>query len=807
MRFITLCVCLSAYLATGIAFSSNAFADLTTPTPSAMKAVYLTEAGSQRVGREVSYLSENSSRYDIQQVLQFADSQWQASNQDTVNLGIRGAPYWFKFNIQNKAIDLNWFLRLNYPPMDQIEIYTCPASPSKNECSYQKTGDSFKFSTRHRNNPNFIFPLPITEQFYSVYIRAETVGAYQMPLSITDEASLNRSLSNSTFLRGGYIGLMLVMMLYNFFIFTMTRSKTYLYYSLFVLSFLFFNATYEGTGFQYLWPNQPALNAYILPFAYSINLIFTTLFIIKFLDLKNTSKASYRYFSGLMSLGVIYLLLSPFVDYNTLVPYTVVTGAIVAASALTLGIRYWVLGRSAARFFTIAWAIFTIGFVLANLTSLAILPTNSITQYGYQVGSFLEVVLLSLALGERIQRLQNEKMHARKEMLAAKEESIDNLKLYEDLYQNSVSGQFQLNKDRDFTKTNPSFRRIIGFETEESFTDSEVSFPALVADEQILQQLFQRLSWQKQVRAYEVPLAHRDGRTVIASLTMRQSNSEQHGSGTHTNDEYYSASLIDITDKIQREQLHKKAQAERMTLLQQLVVGVSHEMNTPIGNIGLSESFLNELINEMELAVQNKSLTPKGLLDLIDQQREALNTVDASSQRLSELTKVFKSISINRIDYPLQTIDLVVFLNDWMESIEGNLNIELAAPNALESTCYPTALLIILQQLWRNSVEHNSQGSDSDLKISIELEKIEESVIFTFKDNGVGLTAEECEKIFLPFYTKSRGIKKKMGLGMYQSYNLITDLFTGTISAHPNEEKGLKIIIEFPQHISGEFSV
>lgn len=766
------------------------------PVAHADKLIYLEIPAQISTGYSTSYWAELEDDISLKYVMNLEQREWQQSYAENISLGISKSPYWFHIPLINKASDLDWYLRINYPPTDDIQLYICPKEASnQNQCRYKRQGDRWNFDQRDRFSPNYIFDLGLDQAArFDLYLRIETLGSIQLPAELVEKSLLDDELSQNSFFRGAYVTMMLVMMLYNFFIFIMTRSVTYLSYSAFVLSFLFFHMTYNSTAFQYLWPDTPSVNGWALPAAFAINQFFTVLFTMNFLQLKRWGKYSYAYFRVLLVIMVIELLCVPFVSYNIMLPTENLMSILVSFSAFFLGVQYWLKGHTSARFFTIAWALFIAGLLSANLRTLGILPSNFFTLYGYQVGSFLEVVLLSLALGDRIQRLQREKSDAEQELLSTKEEAILNLQSYEELYQNSISGQFQLNEELEYIKTNPSFRRLISSD-EEDFSLLPASFTTRVAKLNSLEQLMQRLSWQNQVKGFEISLLKSDGSQFIASLSIRKVVDQEQT--------LYNASIIDITDKIQRKALQKRAQAERLILLQQLVVGVSHEMNTPIGNVGMSDSFLKELIHEMETSVKERTLSPESLQTSIEQQREALSTLATSNQRLSELTKVFKSIAIHRSDYPLQSFDLIEFTKDWSASLSNRSTLSIQAPNTLEMTGFPTALLLVLQQLWQNTIEHND-ASNKNLHIDIEIGSNDHSAYLIFSDNGIGLSHEECEKIFLPFYTKSRGIKKKMGLGMYQAYNLITDLSEGAIFAEANANGGLSIKIEMPLHISSE---
>jgi len=86
---------------------------------------------------------------------------------------------------------------------------------------------------------------------------------------------------------------------------------------------------------------------------------------------------------------------------------------------------------------------------------------------------------------------------------------------------------------------------------------------------------------------------------------------------------------------------------------------------------------------------------------------------------------------------------------------------------------------------------------EHSLQISVTVDTSNSQLHICFSDNGIGLDEEECQSMFLPFYTKARG-DKKLGLGMYQVYNLITDLYKGRIYAEPNKDRGLCVHIILP---------
>jgi len=631
----------------------------------------LQQSGSHELSQYIEYWSDTSStsslpsstslpsRISLIDVSRAKD--WLMSNSDNINLGFSSTPYWFKATINQQHTDLDWYIRIAYPPLDIIELYICDKEIVKSvdtDCVLNRTGDHIPFQQRERFNPNYIIPIELKTGNNYLYIKVVTEGSYQLPISLLDTQSLNDYLAINDFFRGGYLSLMVVMMLYNLFIFFMIRSPTYLLYSGFVFTFTLFHMAYEGSGFQFLWPQWPAFNQFAMPITFALNQIFTVLFIVKFLNIKKTSRNIYYYFNLLLALAITTLILVPVIPYKLFIPIQNLLSITITGSAFYFGLRYWRLGQSSARLFTIAWAVLITGIVTANLRTLGILPSNFFTQYGYQIGSFVEIVLLSLALGERIQRLQNERITAKQSLL------------------------------------------------------------------------------------------------------------------------------------------HEKQ--ERMTALHQLILGVSHEMNTPIGNIGLSNSFLTDINNDLKQS-DLAQLSKSDLLNYIDQQGEAISMIETSSEKLNSLTHVFRNISIKKKEHPLAEFDLVSLIQDRILTFSQQIEFALELPKHCIIQSHPSAFLMVFDQLFDNVVNHvliNSTLKRAKVKVKLIFDS--ENLSLFISDNGDGLSEEDLSQLFLPFFTKARGSRNKMGLGMYQVKNIITDLLNGSIEPARSEIGGLQLKIIVP---------
>ena len=262
-----------------------------------------------------------------------------------------------------------------------------------------------KWPVLHRNPAFKISKEQLTE---GVFLKIENKGSIQVRTSLMNDAEFHRITRNETMLFGMYYGLMLIMMVYNFFLFISLRDRTYILYILYLGSLTLLMANANGWSFFYLWPESPRFERYCTSFS-ALNLLFwAARFTISFLETRRVIPRLHLALQTISVFAAVAMVFIPFISIRLMlqtINYAAFLGNIVlfaaAIAALAKGLRQ-------ARFFLLAWSALMLGSMVVVLFYLGLVPNNFFTYYSLQIGGAIEITLLSFALADRMNIIKDE---------------------------------------------------------------------------------------------------------------------------------------------------------------------------------------------------------------------------------------------------------------------------------------------------------------------------------------------------------------------------------------------------------------
>ena len=343
-----------------------------------------------------------------------------------INLGNDGQWHWIELTGLSRAFG-SQFLEVATAQIDSLTfLSTCNGNLKDgplhlNGVSIRGTSDGMGQSLTYGTFP--MFPLGGADlcEEDKIYLGVKSGKQISLPLRV---ASLN-DLREWSFMRdvffSFYAGIMLVMLLYNLVLYFTVEDRSYLLYVLFLIGVALsqlFLAGYQGVipG----WDGTSWLGLRAVHFVGIFSGVTTILFVNRFLDLARKGPGYHRVFNGLMSLysvALVFLL----VGRLNWAFQTINFVAMAALLVVPASIHVWKQGQRSALYLLIAFTFFlltVVMFAASQFTGnpLPLVP-QSVNNFAMPVGSIVEVVLLSLALADRINQFKRESAKAREEQL------------------------------------------------------------------------------------------------------------------------------------------------------------------------------------------------------------------------------------------------------------------------------------------------------------------------------------------------------------------------------------------------------
>jgi signal transduction histidine kinase len=374
---------------------------------------------SNPIGEDVEILSVDSFDIGIQSIIKL-DKEFEESDQKVPNLGVTHKTWILKYTIKNESFEGTKFLQLAKSSIDQVTYYF----PDKGSYDSLVTGIQRTIPERNIDSQHYHFKLDLAPgESKTYYLKMKSADQIQAPLYLMSGQSLQDKLSTKNVLFGIFTGIFLVMFLYNLFIFISVKDKSYLLYVVHLLAVYFTQITLTGFGFKYFWPTSPQVELYSVYLFSGLVGITVVFFFNGFLSLKKTYPKAYKITSAAIPLYIVATLLA-FIGFKHLsyMMLQVIVGS-VAILLIVLLIVMINRGFREARLFLLAWGIFIIGTFVFVLKDFNILPYNTLTARGMQIGSAIEVMLLSFALADRINILKKEKEQSQARALLALREN------------------------------------------------------------------------------------------------------------------------------------------------------------------------------------------------------------------------------------------------------------------------------------------------------------------------------------------------------------------------------------------------
>ena len=373
------------------------------------------ERSNTPLGRYIEHYRDKSGKLGFKDVrrLPLGQGGFVRSRRDVPSFRATPDTIWVRFSVRNGLPGARTFyLEYGYPPMDKFWMYSSRRGGGFGPPRIY--GDTLKFSKREMKHRHWVFPVHLAAgERRTFYFRFQSQSVMELPFHIWEPKVFQTKDHDEQYILGIYYGIMGVMLLYNLFIYFSARDVTYLYYAGYIVCIATMEMAFNGLAYEYLWPNAAWWNNKVIGLATTLGLVAIVQFSRQLLEVDRKRYPKLNTWADITNAALLMVgIAGLFLPQRPILRVGIPLAISAAALVLTLGIVRLRSGYHPARLFMFAWSFFLIGAILHMLKNAGLFPSMFISSYGIQVGSAIEVVLLSFALADKINVLRGEKEQA-----------------------------------------------------------------------------------------------------------------------------------------------------------------------------------------------------------------------------------------------------------------------------------------------------------------------------------------------------------------------------------------------------------
>lgn len=375
---------------------------------------------------DIRVLSDPSGELSFSQVRNL-QAEFQMPLREDLSYGYRSGAIWLYLQVKSTERARWWWL-FTYPSLDHLTLYI----ENSQGIRQLESGDMVALSSRALVHRQAVFPLDLAaDDVTTMWLRVESQGSMTLQNQLISNEEFISLTADAYLAPALYFGALLALAGYNLLLFLVLREKVFLWYVMFVLWFGVGSASLNGLGAIYLWPDALELSNRLLPIGFTVAALMAVLFTRAFLDTARFSPAWDKLLRPLSALMVFAVGFAAWMPVQQALIVMSLIG-IVAVLALTLCAIQSVLNRApGARLFALAWAMLLLGTIVMSLRNLGFLPSNFFTINAMQLGSALEMLLVSFGLAARFNQLKLQHSQAQQQALDAQQQLVQQLREHE----------------------------------------------------------------------------------------------------------------------------------------------------------------------------------------------------------------------------------------------------------------------------------------------------------------------------------------------------------------------------------------
>lgn len=385
----------------------------------AQKTVWITENTKQHIFsfKEIEQLEDPNGKLTFEDVLlpQHVHS-FKPSVSSTPKKTNKAAVHWYRISIdQKEPLNMSFLLEFFDQTIDDIVAYIPNQQGGYHSLSL---GDRYSFDQRPLLHKNFEILLEnIPNQKRTFYFRIQSQQSADVILVLRSVPWFIQYATTEYFSFGVFYGMIAIFSFYNLLMFVYIRQRQYLYYVFYNISIAIYEMSADGIAYQFFWPNSPHWNQIAYAVALCAASVFALLFSQRLLQVKEKAPSLHRLINLVIILRIALFIISFFFNQD-LFKYKVLE-IIPLTLAYGTGIYIYLKGYKPARYFVLGYSFLFCGFLLKFLISVGFdwFNVSALSYYGLSISFVLEMMFLSLAIGDKVRWLKQQKDLAQQETI------------------------------------------------------------------------------------------------------------------------------------------------------------------------------------------------------------------------------------------------------------------------------------------------------------------------------------------------------------------------------------------------------
>ncbi len=367
------------------------------------------------IHESLEYFVETDIKIDPETLFVMNGTHFQRPDSGRYNFPLNDRDYWFRFTTQNADSQaVSWLLEFDVEFIDRIQVFAVGSDGERRR---------YSFDVLRGHNPDFSdyrHPLLRIDSdagelttFYIHMERDRVAPIAPTSLRLWSANMFQKHVALEYIAFGLFYGGMLVAMLYNLMLFITIRSIAHLYYVIYISVACTSWFTQNGLAYQYLWQNSPLLIEYSASFLALGAALTGSIYTRNFLETARRAPILDRYILIVIAGSTASIVMMPFIAISTFNQLGYLMVAMGVTAYPFVGAYVWYRGYKPARLFTVGWLFFGFGTLAYVMAHMGILPNVAPYTVAGQVGNWVEAILLSIALADRLNLVQQERNKAK----------------------------------------------------------------------------------------------------------------------------------------------------------------------------------------------------------------------------------------------------------------------------------------------------------------------------------------------------------------------------------------------------------